>query len=91
MMKKLICIALSFFVLSQFTACGSEPSEPAPEPTAAPAAENTINLNGGSIEVSGSGMAVSGSTVTISEAGTYTVSGKLSDGQIVVDVPGEGM
>lgn len=90
-MKKLICIALSLFVLSQFTACGLEPAEPVPEVSAAPVADNSISLKGGSIEVNGSGMAVNGSTVTISQPGSYTVSGKLSDGQIIVDVPGEGM
>lgn len=89
-MKRLICIALSFFMLNQLAACGEQP---APAETAAPepAADNTIVLSGSSVEISGSGMAVSGSTVTISEPGSYTVSGKLSDGQIVVDVPGEGM
>lgn len=33
----------------------------------------------------GAGAAVDGSTITITEAGTYVISGSLSDGQIVVD------
>lgn len=43
-----------------------------------------ITLNGSSASVSGSGVSISGSTVTITAAGTYIISGSLSDGQIVV-------
>lgn len=43
-----------------------------------------ITLNGSSANVSGSGVSISGSTVTITAAGTYIISGSLSDGQIVV-------
>lgn len=45
---------------------------------------NIIKLNGSSITVSGSGAKVSGSTVTISSAGTYAISGNLTNGQIKV-------
>lgn len=45
---------------------------------------NIIKLNGNSITVSGSGTKVSGSTVTISLAGTYAISGNLTNGQIKV-------
>ena len=44
-----------------------------------------ITLSGDSITVSGNGAKVSGSTVTITQSGNYTVSGTLSDGQILVD------
>ena len=43
-----------------------------------------ITLNGSSAVVSGSGVNISGSTVTITSAGTYIISGSLSDGQIVI-------
>jgi hypothetical protein len=43
-----------------------------------------ITLNGSSAAVSGSGVNISGSTVTITSAGTYIISGSLSDGQIVI-------
>ena len=43
-----------------------------------------ITLNGSSAVVSGSGANISGSTVTITSAGTYIISGSLSDGQIVI-------
>ena len=44
-----------------------------------------ISLNGSSAEINGNGASTSGSTVTISSAGTYAVSGKLDDGQIVIE------
>ncbi|MBQ9063281.1 MAG: carbohydrate-binding domain-containing protein, partial [Eubacterium sp.] len=44
-----------------------------------------ITLNGTSAEVAGDGAAADGSVVTITEEGTYIVSGTLTDGQIVVD------
>ncbi len=44
-----------------------------------------IVLNGSSISVNGSGANVDGSKVTITSAGTYSISGTLADGQIIVD------
>ena len=44
-----------------------------------------ITLNDTSVSVSGSGAKTDGTSVIISDGGTYTVSGKLSDGRIVVD------
>ena len=44
----------------------------------------SITLKSSSISVSGSGASVSGAVVTIQSAGTYTVSGTLSTGQIIV-------
>ncbi|MEE0057893.1 MAG: carbohydrate-binding domain-containing protein [[Bacteroides] pectinophilus] len=43
-----------------------------------------ITLNGSGAVVSGIGVNISGSTVTITSAGTYIISGSLSDGQIVI-------
>lgn len=48
------------------------------------ATTNTIKLNGTSIAVSGTGASVAGSTVTITTAGTYAISGTLTNGQIKV-------
>ncbi|MEE4193970.1 MAG: carbohydrate-binding domain-containing protein [Anaerolineae bacterium] len=48
-----------------------------------------IQLNGTSISVDGSGAAASGAVVTISSAGTYQLSGSLSDGQVIVDTTDE--
>lgn len=43
-----------------------------------------IKLNGSSATVSGSGAEVKGTTITISKAGTYVISGKIDDGNIVI-------
>ncbi|MBE6760404.1 MAG: carbohydrate-binding domain-containing protein, partial [Ruminococcaceae bacterium] len=47
-----------------------------------------IALDGTNASADGSGCQISGSTVTITSAGTYTVSGRL-EGQIIVDAKGE--
>ncbi|MBQ5341597.1 MAG: carbohydrate-binding domain-containing protein [Oscillospiraceae bacterium] len=44
-----------------------------------------IVLNGNSAQVTGRGATASGSTVTITGAGTYRISGTLTEGQIIVD------
>lgn len=44
-----------------------------------------VVLNGSSISVSNSGATVSGSKITIKSAGTYSFSGSLTNGQIIVD------
>lgn len=47
--------------------------------------QKTITLNKTSIKSTGSGIQISGTDVTITEAGTYTVSGSLNDGRILVN------
>lgn len=42
------------------------------------------------IQVSDSGAVVQGNTVTITKAGTYIISGSVSDGQVIVDSSEEG-
>ncbi|WP_328872667.1 carbohydrate-binding domain-containing protein [Streptomyces sp. NBC_00287] len=44
-----------------------------------------ITLDGGSASVDGNGARADGSTVTITTGGTYRLSGKLTEGQIVVN------
>jgi hypothetical protein len=48
-----------------------------------------IMLKGNSIEASSSAAIVDGSRVTITSAGTYSISGSLPDGQIIVDAADE--
>ncbi|MGM9977395.1 MAG: carbohydrate-binding domain-containing protein [Clostridium sp.] len=48
--------------------------------------EASITLNGDSIDLNGSGAKVDGSKITINSAGIYTITGKLNDGQIIVNV-----
>ncbi len=49
----------------------------------------TITLKDGASSSTDSSVKVSGNTITITEAGTYVISGTLSDGQIVVDTTDE--
>lgn len=47
--------------------------------------EASITLNKDSISVDGKGATIDGSKVTITAAGTYTLTGELEDGQIIVN------
>jgi hypothetical protein len=49
-----------------------------------------ITLNGASATVVGSGVSISGSTVTITAAGTYSLTGTLNDGQVLVTTSDTG-
>ncbi|PYI53743.1 carbohydrate-binding domain-containing protein [Paenibacillus flagellatus] len=49
-----------------------------------------IALNGTNATVTGTGAKADNGTVTITAPGTYVLSGKLADGQVVVDVPNKG-
>ena len=48
-------------------------------------AATKISLSGDGVSVDGTGASADGACVTITEAGTYIVSGELADGQLVVD------
>ncbi len=50
-----------------------------------------IKLNGTSASIEGTGAEAKNGTITIRAAGTYSVSGKLDEGQIVVDVKDKGI
>ncbi|MCX7922545.1 MAG: carbohydrate-binding domain-containing protein [Clostridia bacterium] len=52
---------------------------------------NYIKLNGTGASLTGSGATVNGSKVTITAAGVYAISGKLDNGQIIVDVKDKGV
>jgi hypothetical protein len=100
MSKKIAGILLlCSLVLSLFTACGetSKPASASAEPDQSGVSRTAINhvsnssqttsitLNGDSITVDGDGAVAEGSRVTIVAAGTYNISGNLTDGQIVVN------
>lgn len=53
------------------------------------ASTTQITLDGTSISVDGTGADVSGNTVTINTAGTYVLSGELTDGQVIVSAEKE--
>ncbi len=73
-MKKLFAVILAVLMLT-FAGCSSEKS-----------GKNTISV----VDQNGNSLSVSGSVVKITEVGTYTVSGELSDGQIIVECYSEG-
>jgi len=52
-------------------------------------AEISIGLNGDSITAGGEGVSVNGQVATITSAGTYNLSGSLSEGQIIIDTADE--
>jgi uncharacterized membrane protein YhiD involved in acid resistance len=59
------------------------------EATASGAATTSIELAGDLITIEGTGATANGSVLTITSAGTYSISGTLNDGQIVVDTQDE--
>jgi hypothetical protein len=54
------------------------------------AGATTVKLADGGSKVKGDGATVKGDVVTIAQAGTYLLSGKLSDGQVNVNSTGDG-
>ncbi|OGO77918.1 MAG: dockerin type 1 [Clostridiales bacterium GWB2_37_7] len=52
---------------------------------------NYIELNGTAAQIKGSGVEVKDSRITITKAGVYVLSGKLNNGQIIVDVQDKGI
>ncbi len=76
--------AIKATATARATAAATKSSDQPNEDTSTKNAAS-ITLSGGVITVNGTGAEVKGSTVTITSAGTYTVAGTLSNGQIVVD------
>ncbi|MBN1696064.1 MAG: carbohydrate-binding domain-containing protein [Spirochaetales bacterium] len=72
-------------LITEFPAGSVQTPEPTPGITQEPGAETLIQLNGSSITVNGGGTVVNGRNVTITSGGTYTISGTLNDGRIIVD------
>ncbi|MBK9124566.1 MAG: carbohydrate-binding domain-containing protein [Chloroflexi bacterium] len=86
--KSILPIAILLVVLSAL-ALGSASAQSTLDVN--PTIDTTLTLDGTSITVDGSGVAVSGSTAVIDAAGTYRLTGTLSDGQIVVDTDDDGL
>lgn len=53
--------------------------------------EVVLSLDGDTAQAEGDGVTVDGSTVTITQAGTYRVTGELTDGRLVVASSGDGV
>ncbi len=97
-MKKILKISALFLVIASLTvfafSCtapedstvpgdGNLP-EPSNDPVNITLSENTISAD------NTSGLTVSGSVLTVNAPGTYKLSGKLTDGQIIVDTLSKG-
>lgn len=83
-MKKALVIIL-VGLLTAYALCGCSMTIENANTPASPDSAGVIELNGSSARSKAGGVSISGSTVTISAAGTYSVSGELSDGQIIID------
>ena len=51
--------------------------------------ETSISIDNNTVSINGDGASSEGKVITISKAGTYRLSGKLDEGQIVVDTDGD--
>lgn len=49
----------------------------------------SISLDGDSVSIDGTGVSAEGSVITITDEGIYHISGKLNDGQIIIDSQGK--
>jgi hypothetical protein len=78
-MKKITALSLAAVLCCSLVACVCSDS------SAESLGTTYITLAGDSIQMDGTGATVDGSTVTITSAGTYSISGTLNDGQIRVD------
>ena len=102
--KKILSASLSLLLTASLLGCGSvRASAAGSAPSAAvtlasvvtagtEAAESDeilITLSDSGISCDSAAVSVNGSTVTVTAAGTYRLSGTLSDGQIVVSAPEE--
>ena len=54
------------------------------------ATATAITLDGTSVTVDGTGATASGGIITVSEPGTYVLTGTLTEGQVIVDSPDNG-
>lgn len=52
---------------------------------------NYIELSGATVSIKGSGAEVKGGKITITSAGIYVISGKMDNGQIIVDAKDKGI
>lgn len=83
MKKTLIFILLAALCACAF--CGCDMSIENANTPASPDSAGVIELTGSGAKSEAGGVKIDRSTVTVSAAGTYSVSGKLSDGQIIID------
>lgn len=100
-MRKLLAFLLMISLCLSLTACGGTEAGTVSEAPEAPKAsssvtaetlaalsgsgEASISLKDGASGFSGSGVSIDGDTITITAEGSYTFTGSLTDGQILID------
>ena len=105
MKKKLIAILAAMVLCVNITACSKNNNDTNSNTVTESAKESQINVDpvksesvgeadtfielGSNISVNGDGVTVENNKITITSAGTYSISGKLDDGQIIVNVGDE--
>lgn len=81
MKRSIVIILAAFIIVSLFAGCGSE-AAPSIDTVEAP---EVIELTGKSAKYSGSGVVINSNVITINAEGDYHMTGKLDDGQIVIN------
>lgn len=79
------------FTVAKALAANTADHELASDYTWNAASEIPIVFNGSSITITGTGATATGSTLTIASAGTYRISGTLTNGQILVSTKDTGV
>jgi hypothetical protein len=82
-MKKILALLLALALVATLTACSGTSAEATS--VSSPSGISYITLKGKSVALNGNGAIIDGSTVTITSGGTYSISGTLKDGQIIVN------
>ncbi len=86
MKQKIRRVLACTMMLLLFSSCAATQSESATQSDMADTSgEAMITFVDGAVVISGDGATVSETTVTITKGGTYTLSGTLEDGQIIID------
>ena len=85
-MKKIVALALvSVLILSLFSGCGSVAGQTDSSTVSTVSGPDKITLSGNTARYSGKGVVINGNVITINAEGEYYLTGRLDDGQIVVN------
>jgi hypothetical protein len=85
MRKILILTLLGMLILSLFSGCGSVSGQTGTSAISTVSGPDKITLSGSTAKYSGTGVVINGNVITINAEGEYYLTGKLDDGQIVVN------
>ncbi len=85
MKKSILMLLTGFLLLSVLTGCGAPATQSGSAGISTVAAPDRITLTGSTAKYSGTGVVINGNVITINAEGEYYLTGKLDDGQIVVN------